>query len=313
MKWRVLISAPYILPVLDRFKSIFDKHGIEIVVPPVNERMEEQELLKWVSNIDGAICGDDRFTNKVLKSASKLKVISKWGTGIDSIDIETCHELDISVLNTTNAFSEPVADSVLGYILCFSRNLPWMNQLMKKGKWHKIPGRSLRECKIGIIGVGNVGKAITRRAIAFGMHVLGNDLVEMPSDFLRETNIEMLAIEELLMQADFVSLNCDLNPTSFHLMNEAAFSLMKTSAVLINTSRGPIVDELALIRVLENKRIAGAALDVFEEEPLPKDNPLLTMDNVMLAPHNSNSSPEAWDYVHQNTINNLITELESIK
>jgi D-3-phosphoglycerate dehydrogenase len=181
---------------------------------------------------------------------------------------------------------------------------------MKKGNWQKTTGRALRECTLGVIGVGNVGKAVIRRAVAFGMRVLGNDLVQMPAEFLAEAGIQMIPKDDLLREVDFVSLNCDLNPTSYHLMDATRFALMKPSAVIINTSRGSVIDEAALIRALEEGRIAGAALDVFEVEPLPLDSPLRGMDNVLLAPHNANSSPEAWEHVHQNTIRNLLEVLE---
>lgn len=310
MKWKVMISAPYMRPVVDRFRKVFLEHDIELLIPPVNERMEEGELLEWIKDVDGVICGDDRFTEKVLRSAAKLKVISKWGTGIDSIDVDSCREFNIAVCNTPNAFSEPVADSVIGYILCFARNLPWMDKKMHEGVWDKIPGRSLRECTLGIIGVGNVGKTVARRAVGFGMNLIGNDLVNMPDEFLAETQIQMLSREELLKQADFVSLNCDLNSESYHLLDEKAFSLMKHTAVIINTARGPIIDEPALVKALKEKQIAGAALDVFEHEPLPAESPLCKMENVLMAPHNANSSPESWEHVHANSINNLIQELK---
>jgi len=141
------------------------------------------------------------------------------------------------------------------------------------------------------------------------MKVLGNDIVEIDHVFISESGIHMTDLESLLSDSDFVSVNCDLNPTSQHLMNTEAFALMKSSAVLINTARGPIVEEKALIEALQAKRIAGAALDVFEFEPLPLESPLLKMDNVLLAPHNSNSSPAAWERVHWNTIRNLVEGL----
>lgn len=310
MTWKVLVSAPYMQPVLDRFQSIFSSNNIELVVPPVNERLSEEDLLQWVGDIDGAICGDDCFTERALQAAPRLKVISKWGTGIDSIDREECARRGIAVRNTPNAFSEPVADSVLGYILCFARQLFWMDRVIRSGMWCKIPARALRECTLGVIGVGNVGKSVVRRAIAFGMRVLGNDLVEMPATFLAETGIKMVSKEELLRESDFVSLNCDLNPTSYHLMSDHEFSLMGPTAFIINTARGPVVDEQALVRALQEGRTAGAALDVFEIEPLPADSPLRQMGNVLLAPHNANSSPEAWERVHRNTINNLLEELQ---
>jgi D-3-phosphoglycerate dehydrogenase len=310
MTWKVLVTAPYMQPVIERFRPLFLQHDVELIVPPVEERFEEEDLLQWISEVDGVICGDDRFTERVLTAAPKLKVLSKWGTGIDSIDQQACKKLGIAVRNTPDAFSQPVADSIMGYILCFARNLPWMDQAMRRGIWKKIPGRSLSECVLGVIGVGNVGKALVRRAVAHGMHVLGNDLVEMPKDFLEETSIEMTSKEKLLGQSDFVSLNCDLNPTSYYLMNGARFAQMKDTAIVINTARGPVVREEALIRALENGKIGGAALDVFEEEPLPDHSPLRQMDNVLLAPHNANSSPETWERVHQTTIRNLLEELE---
>lgn len=309
MSWKVLVSAPYMQAVVDRFRSIFEANNIEVILPPVNEQLSEEELLQWVGNIDGAICGDDCFTERVMQAAPRLKVISKWGIGIDSIDREAAARLGVAVRNTPNAFGEPVADTVLGYILCFARQLPWMDRDIRTGVWCKRSCTSLRECTVGVIGVGNVGKAVVRRAITFGMRVLGNDIVEMSADFLAETDIKMVSKEDLLRQADFVSLNCDLNPTSYHLMSDAEFALMKPSAVVINTARGPIIDELALVKALQEKRIAGAALDVFEVEPLPENSLLRQMDNVLLAPHNANSSPEAWERVHQNTIHNLLDEL----
>jgi D-3-phosphoglycerate dehydrogenase len=298
------------LPVLDRFSELFRQNRIEVVVPSVDERLEEEDLLLWVSDIDGAICGDDRFTEKVLEAAPILKVISKWGTGIDSIDQEACNRLGIQVCNTPNAFSEPVADSVIGYMICFARHLPWMDREMRQGIWHKTPGKALRECTLGVIGVGNVGKTVVKRAMAFGIEILGNDIVEMQEKFLTETGIRMVSKGDLLQQADFVSLNCDLNLTSHHLMTIDKFKLMKRSAVIINTARGPIIKEEDLVQALETQIIAGAALDVFEKEPLSPDCPLLRMENVMLAPHNANSSPEAWEKVHHSTINNLIKALE---
>jgi D-3-phosphoglycerate dehydrogenase len=197
----------------------------------------------------------------------------------------------------------------MGYILAFARRQPWMDKEMKSGKWEKIPGKSLSECSLGIVGVGNIGKAVARRAKAFGMKVYGTDIVDIDHVFIAETGIQMTGIHFLLSNSDFVSINCDLNPTSHHLMNSDTFALMKPNAVLINSARGPIVEEPALISALQSKRIAGAAMDVFEVEPLPQDSPLMKMDNVMLAPHNSNSSPAAWERVHWNTIKNLLDGL----
>jgi D-3-phosphoglycerate dehydrogenase len=310
MKYKVLFTAPYMIPFADRFKPVFDKYDLELIVPDVRERMEEADLLKYAGQFDGTICGDDCYTARVIEACvPRLKVISKWGTGIDSIDAEACSRYEITIGRTLNAFTLPVADSVLGYILAFARRQPWMDREMKAGKWEKIPGKALSECTLGVIGVGNVGKAVVLRAKAFGMKVFGNDIIEIDHGFLAETGLEMTTLQSLLVNSDFVSINCDLNSTSYHLINGDTLALMKPNAVLINSARGRLVDEKALIEALQTKRLAGAALDVFEFEPLRHDSPLLEMDNVMLAPHNSNSSPAAWERVHWNTIRNLLAGL----
>ncbi|MBE0577395.1 MAG: phosphoglycerate dehydrogenase [Desulfuromonadales bacterium] len=311
MKWQILVSAPYLQPHIAQFRSIFEANSAEIILPEVHERLSEEELLGLMGEIDGVVAGDDRFTRKVLEKATpRLKVISKWGTGIDSFDQEACQDLGVVIRNTPDAFTDPVADSVMGYILAFARRLPWMNQQMKAGVWDKIPGRALNESTLGVIGVGKIGKAIVRRARSFDMRVFGHDLVEMPESFIKETGIEMVSRERLLSEADFITVNCDLNATSLHLIGEEEFKAMKPSAVIVNLARGPIIEESAMISALQSKEIAGAALDVYEDEPLPLESPFLKMDNVLLAPHNSNSSPKAWARVHINTLKNLFEVLE---
>jgi len=306
----VLLTAPYMLANIDRFRPLLESHGLDLITPPVQERMEEADLLAYAGRFDGTICGDDRYTARVLEAcAPRLRVISKWGTGIDSIDQAACARLGIKLCNTPNAFSEPVADSVMAYVLAFARRGPWLDRAMKAGEWEKLPGRSLRECTLGVIGVGNCGKAVLRRAAAFGMRLLGNDIVAIDPAFTAMHGVEMTALDDLLARSDFISVHCDLNPASFHIINAQTLAMMKPGAVLVNTARGPLVDEPALVQALQSGRLAGAALDVFETEPLPKNSPLLSMDNVLLAPHNANSSPAAWEAVHENTIRNLLEGL----
>jgi D-3-phosphoglycerate dehydrogenase / 2-oxoglutarate reductase len=306
----VLFTAPYMIPFLDRFRPVLEAYGIDLITPEVEERLEADDILAYAGQFDGAICGDDRYSATVLEAcAPRLKVISKWGTGIDSINQETCAQLGIKIGRTPNAFTLPVADTVLGYMLAFVRRQPWMDRAMRTGQWKKIPGRALHECTLGIVGVGNIGKAVIRRAAAFGVELLGTDIREIEPDFVREQRLEMTTLDDLLQRADFVSMNCDLNPTSHHLINADTLQQMNPAGVLINTARGPIVDEHALVEALQTGAIAGAALDVFEEEPLPKSSPLISMENVMIAPHNANSSPMAWERVHWNTIRNLLDGL----
>lgn len=309
--WRVLVSAPYLLPVLEDYREALENQGIELIKAEVNERLSEEELLPLVPTIHGVICGDDRFTMRVFEAAPNLKVIAKWGTGIDSIDLGAARQHGVEVYNTPGAFTVPVADTVLGYVLAFARQLPWLNQDIQEGKWVKRNAISLEETVLGVVGVGDVGKAVVQRAVAFGMKVLGNDPTEIPHEFVKSTGIELVDLETLLRKADYISLNCTLNPTSYHLINRETLALMKSSAYLINTCRGPVVDESALAQALKTGSIAGAALDVFEDEPLPQDSPLRGLPNCLLAPHNANSSPKAWLRVHKNTIDRLLKGLRN--
>lgn len=309
MTRRVMVSAPYMLPVPPEFRLLLENENIEIAEMPVRERLSEAELLAVIADFDAVICGDDAFSERVLREGKRLKTISKWGTGIDSIDAGAALKLGISVFNTPNAFTNAVADSALGYILCFARRIPQMDKELRRDLWIKPDAVSLAECTLGIIGVGNIGKAVARRARAFGMKIFGNDTAEVSDSFVAETGIIMTSPSELLEKSDFVTLHCDLNRTSFHLINRAALEMMKSSAYLINTARGSLIDEPTLIEHLANERIAGAALDVFEIEPLPTDSALRLMKNCLLAPHNSNASPAARRRVHESTIANLLKGL----
>jgi phosphoglycerate dehydrogenase-like enzyme len=310
MTWRVLISAPKFLSAVEEFRPRLEAAGIEIVIVPVRERLNETELLAVVETIDGAICGDDQFTERVMRAASRLKVISKWGTGIDSIDTRAAATLGIRVCNTPNAFTDAVADTTLGYVLSFARGLLSMDCDVRHGSWTKPDLASLRECTLGVVGVGNIGKAVVRRARAFGTRVIGTDPAAVDSSFIAETGLVMTSLRQLLEEADFVSLHCDLNSTSFHLIGRSELKSMKASAYLINTARGSIVDEAALVDTLREKWIAGAALDVFEVEPLPLDNALREFPNCLLATHNANNSREAVRRVHEATITNLLNALQ---
>jgi D-3-phosphoglycerate dehydrogenase len=309
MTWKVLVSAPYFLPVIESWRPRLAKEGVELIAARVNERLSEEELLEVVADIDGIICGDDRITQRVLEVAPRLKVISKWGTGIDSIDAEAAAARGIPVCRTRNAFSEPVADSALGYMLTFARKMTGLDRDIRQGRWEKPQLMALGECILGVVGVGDCGKAVVRRAVSFGMRVLGNDIIELPADFIDATGLEVVSLEKLLATSDFVSLHTDLNDTSYHLISKEQLEQMKTGAYLINTSRGPVVNEPDLVDALQQRTIAGAALDVFEDEPLPVDSPLRELDNCLLAPHTANSSPMAWDRVHKSTVRNLLEVL----
>jgi len=296
---------------MHRFTPILESFGLNVIIPEVNERLDSEEILKYAGQFEGTICGDDRYTAEVIAACSpQLKVLSKWGTGIDALNHEAAEKYGVKIFRTPNAFTVPVSESVMASMLSFARNIPWMDKAMKAGEWKKIPGHTLSESTLGVIGVGNIGKAVIRRARPFGMTILANDIIEIEPDFILEEGVEMTSLEDLLERSDYISLNTSLNPTSVHLINAETLRHVKPTAVIINTCRGPVVHEEALVNALQEGRLRGASLDVFETEPLPEDSPLKKMDNVLLSPHNTNSSPFFWERIHWNSIRNLLIGLD---
>ncbi|MBN2047932.1 MAG: phosphoglycerate dehydrogenase [Anaerolineaceae bacterium] len=307
----ILVTAPYLRRYIDRAQKIFDHYQLETIYDLADECLLEDRLRQYVGQFDATVCGDDQFTEAIIRdSVPRLKIISKWGTGINSIDTEAAAKHGVIVGNTPNAFTLPVADTVMGYILTFARQLVWVDREIHAGRWEKLPVRSLSECTLGVVGVGNIGSAVIRRARVFGMKILATDIRPIRRDFILENQVELVELDELLRRADFVTLNCDLNPTSYHLMNAEKFALMKPEAVLINTARGPIVDQPALVEALKNGQIAGAGLDVFEKEPLTADDPLCQFENVLVSPHNANASPAALEHVFYSTFHDLLEGLD---
>ncbi|MEM1072299.1 MAG: phosphoglycerate dehydrogenase [Planctomycetota bacterium] len=302
----LLITGPRILRDFDAVRPELDRLGFQVTRADVTQRLTEDQLIPLVGDIDAVICGGDQWTARVMDAAPKLKAICKWGTGVDQIDFEAARQRGIFVRNVPDAFSVPVADTVLCFMLCFARRIPWLTRELQAGRWTPLDGDSLAEKTLGVIGVGNIGQTVLRRARAFGMTLLGTDpRPDLPLQLMDDTGVRIVPLDELLERADFVSLNCDLNQSTRHLISTSQMQRMKPSAVLINTARGGIVDENALCHALQNGTIAGAGLDVFENEPIPDDSPLRTLENVLLSPHLANSSNRAAHRVHGIVIRNV--------
>jgi D-3-phosphoglycerate dehydrogenase len=312
MTHNILISCPHLQRDFHKYKYLFDEKGYQSVLPPVNQKLSEEYLLKIIDQFDGVIAGDDEFTQKVLEKASKLKVISKWGIGLDAIDLDTATKLGIKVYNTPNVFGDEVADLVMGYIILLSRKLHIIDQMVREGLWNEaqIRGISLRDKTLGIIGVGSIGRSVTERAIAAGMNVIGYDIYSIPDSFIKEKGIKQVSLIELLKNSDFISLNCNLTPDNRHLIGKKEFAIMKKGVCIINTARGALIDEKYLINALRKNQIGGAALDVFENEPLSMKNPLHNFQNCIFGAHNSSNTFEAVIRTNELAIKNLIHELQ---
>jgi D-3-phosphoglycerate dehydrogenase len=309
---RVLATAPYFRPVPSEYSRIFTDLKIEVDSLPVAQNMAEEELLEIIHLYDGVIAGDDEFTGRVIElgAAHALKVIVKWGVGINSIDTEAARRHGVEVRRSPGALSDAVADVAWGYILMLARRLHESDRLIREGQWMKVPGLGLRERSIGVIGVGNIGKQVALRGVPFGVRLLGNDIVPIDQDFLAHTGIRMVAKDELLAESDIVVLACDLNPTSYHIIATQDLECMKCSALLINVARGALVDTDALVTALHVGTIAGGAFDVYEDEPLPLDHPLRSYDNVLLSAHNAFNSDTSVQNVNENTVRELLSVLK---
>jgi D-3-phosphoglycerate dehydrogenase len=310
MKWRVLITCPHLQKTIEPYRSLFAERDIEVEVPPLLQQLNEAELLEIIDRFDGVIAGDDFFTAKVLEKGKRLKIVAKWGIGLDAIDLEAAKKLGILVRNTPDVFADEVADVVLGYIVLLARGLHKLDQSVRNGGWLKIQGRSLRGKTLGVIGVGSIGQAVVQRGVALGMSVVGYDVASIPESFVEETGMTQESLELLLQVSDFISLNCNLTASNYHFLGEKQFDLMKEGVCLINTARGPLIDETTLVKALTAGKVAGAALDVFEAEPLPMESPLRQFDNCIFGTHNASNTLEAVMRVNEMAIQNLLTGLE---
>ena len=306
---RVLIACLHLQRHMNRYRGLFERHNIDFEMPHIDQQLSEAELVEIIDRFHGVVAGDDEFTACVLERATRLKVISKWGVGVDSVDRATAERLGIKVFNTPNVFADEVGDVAIGYIIMLARKLHKMDQSVRTGGWLKVEGMSLRGKVLGIIGAGSIGRGIARRARALGMEILAYDPVPVPPAVIEETGLRQVSLDELLAQSDFVSLSCNLTNENCHMLGVEQLARMKDGAYLLNVARGPLIDEAALVGALDSRKLAGAALDVFEREPLPLDSPLRQFNNCIFGTHNGSNTLEAILRVNAKAIANLFRGL----
>ncbi|MEG4857836.1 phosphoglycerate dehydrogenase [Microcoleus sp. K1-B6] len=309
MTKKVLVTCPHLQKTIDLYRDKLAEKGIELEVPPVVQQLSEAELLEIIDRFDGVIAGDDPFTGQVLEKGKRLKIVAKWGIGVDAIDLAAAARLGILVKNTPDVFADEVGDVALGYIILLARQLHKMDQSVRAGGWQQIPGITLRGKTLGVIGVGSIGRAIVRRGVAVGMSVLGYDVQEIPESVQAELGVQSVGLEELLQRADFITLSCNLTSENYHLLSDDEFELMKLGVYVVNVARGPLIDESALVAALDSGKVAGAALDVLEVEPLPIESPLRQFDQCIFGTHNGSHTQDAVLRVNELAINNLLLGL----
>ena len=307
---RVAITCIQLLRDLDRHREPLDRLGWDVVPAHVpGQHLEDDALVVAMDGCAGVVAGDDKFTAEVLGALPDLRAISKWGIGIDGIDLDAAAARGIPVRNTPGVFDDEVADVTMAYVTMLLRHLGAIDRGVRTGSWPKPPGTSLRGLTIGIIGLGGIGRAVIPRARVAGMQVIGSDPSPESAGIAADMGARVVGVHEVLTTSDVISVNAPLVPATRHLLDSSAFGRMKHGVRIVNTGRGPVIDNDALVEALRSGRVAGAALDVFETEPLPGDHPLTTFDQVLLGSHNASNTLEASARVHDIAIANLIEEL----
>lgn len=282
---KVLITDPIHEDGIEKLKGFAE---VEIATD-----LNHESLINKIPDFDAIIVRSaTKVGEDVLDAAENLKLIVRAGVGLDNIDLDYAEELGINVENTPEAPSNAVAELAIGLMFSWARNIPKADKSLKKGKWikSKLLGTELRGKTLGLIGTGRIGYEVAKKAKGLGMDLLGHD--PQKNEEFKKIGGEYVELEYLLKKSDYITLHVPLLPPTKHMLGEEEFDLMKESAVLINTARGSVIDEDALINALEENRIAGACLDVFEEDPTD-DGRLLDMPNVILTPHLGASTEEA--------------------
>ena len=291
-------------PALETLKQFTS----DLVFNPTGKPLNEEQLIPLLSDCDGVIAGLDSYTPRVIDACPKLKVISRYGVGYDAVDTAAAKARGIKVTNTPGTNSEAVGELTFGLILDLARQISWLDQETKAGKWVRVTGIELYGRTIGIVGLGAIGKVVARTAQGFGMQVLAYDPYTN-ADYCSTHNIKACTLEELLRNSDVISLHLPLTRSTIHCIDAAAFAVMKDGVLLVNASRGGIIDEDAAYEALKCGKLRGLGLDAFEQEP-PRNSRLFEFgDRVLATPHTGAHTAEATDHMAHAAVQNLIDVL----
>ncbi len=298
---------------IDKFLPIFEKNKIDITTPEFTQTLSVNELKTILPKHDGWIIGDDPATREVFTAGKSglLKAAVKWGVGVDNVDFDACRDLDIPITNTPNMFGKEVADMAIGYLIALARETFQIDQRIRKGEWPKPKGISLSGKTVALVGFGDIGKNTAKRLLAADMNVIAYD----PSAQLSETlsDVELVDWPDRIDEADFIVVNCSLTQSSHHMVNADVFSRAKDSVRIVNIGRGLVIDEQALINALQSGKVYSAALDVFEEEPLPKNSYLREHPRCIFGSHNASNTSDAVERTSKIAIEKLFGFLEIVK
>jgi D-3-phosphoglycerate dehydrogenase len=289
----ILVTCPPMLGMIDEFIPYAKLKNINLIPAKVNQILSEEELIDLLPHYDGWIIGDDPATRKVFQAgkSGNLKAAVKWGIGVDNVDFDACNELKIPIINTPKMFGAEVADVALGYIIGLARQTFFIDREIRlNGTWPKPAGISLANKKIGIIGLGDIGRNLAKKLNVCDMIITGYD------PFVKDKVLENIDIKkwpENIDELDFLVFTCSLNIHNRHMLNSENLSKCKSGVYIINVARGPLIDELALTKSIISGKVAGAALDVFEIEPLDFNSPLKKIETCILGSHNGSNTIDA--------------------
>jgi D-3-phosphoglycerate dehydrogenase len=306
---KVLLTTPRFFAFEAMIREHLGEHGCEVLEHRKHDmQMKEETLLTLVPEAAGMITALEPVTGRVLAAAPRLRVICATGVGYDHIDVEAATARGVAVCTSAGSNHQSVAELTLGLMVAVARQIALGDRVLRRGGWEPLVGPELWGKTLGIVGLGRIGKAVALLARAFGMRVIATDIV-LDHTFGSVHHVEYVPLPKLLRLADFVSLHCPLTPATRGLMNERTFRLMKPTAYLINTARGPVIDEAALVQAILARQIAGAALDVFPDEP-HIDAKLRQAPNVVLTPHIGGSANEALERMIELALLNVTQVLE---
>jgi D-3-phosphoglycerate dehydrogenase len=307
--YKVLVTARIFGHLSDDSFDIFKNSGFELAKNPYRGKgLSENELIELIGGVHGLLTGVDQVTAKVINAADELKVISKFGTGVDNIDVAAATQKGVVVTNAPGMNSDAVADMTFSLILSIARRIPFANDQVRTGNWPLIVGTEICNKTLGLIGLGQIGKRVAMRAGGFNMKILAYELLP-DEQFVQEHRIKLVSLNRLLQESDFVSIHVPLTPDTENLIQKDQLEMMKPTAFLINTARGGIVDENELYEALQSGKIAGAAFDVLLEEP-PTERQLVELENFIVTPHISPFTKEAIEKAERLSAQNVIDVLE---
>ncbi len=281
------------LRMIDSFRPLFESKGVELSAPNVVQTLSVEELKELVPQHDGWIIGDDPATREVFVAgkAGQLKAAVKWGIGVDNVDFAACKDLGIPIINTPNMFGGEVADVAVGYVIGLARQTFLIDRGVRAGQWPKPAGISLSGKKVALLGFGDIGRNVAKRLLACGMSIQAYDPYYREYEGLEA--VEPMTWPQGVESADFIVITCALTASSRHMLNEETLALAKEGVRVVNVARGPVIDEAALIQALASGKVHSAALDVFEEEPVPMTSPLREHPLCILGSHNASNTSDA--------------------